>query len=186
VRRRSAIPAERATSSTRGSDDIFEGDFAERWVKAMATYGDPIRASIVNPVVAFAADYFVANPLRPQNRSPRNIIQQALHSVSLELANARYEPNHRPLQQWHADIKRLGELYPHLKKAVVWDLGCGEGYLGRWLASQGASCLGVEPSKALFKHARTKANPSRGSSHTRSTPSLRIAQINASIPDPAC
>jgi Methyltransferase domain len=159
VRPQSAVPTRRGAATSRRSDDIFEGEFAARWIKGMGTYGDPIRTSLVNPIVAFVADHFVANPLRPQDRSPRNLIQQALYKVADELANATYRPQDRPLHQWHADAERLAALYPHLKKSVVWDLGCGEGYLGRWLAAQGATCVGVEPSKPLFTHASAKATP---------------------------
>jgi SAM-dependent methyltransferase len=147
----------KAVATTKRLDDIFEGKFAASWIEAMGSYGDPIRTSIVNPIVAFVADYFAANPLRSADRSPRNLIQQALHKVADELAVARYGPKDQPFSLWHADTDRLARLYPHLKKAVVWDLGCGEGYLARWLAAQGARCVGVEPSKTLYKHASAMA-----------------------------
>jgi hypothetical protein len=151
------VPTKKTTPTSKSADDIFEDDeFARSWIRAMAQHGDPIRMSLVNPIVAFAADYFVANPLRPSNRSPRNLIQEALQRTSSTLKNAAPATDDPTLHRWHTDIKHLAETYPNLKNAVIWDLGCGEGYLARWLASQGATCVGAEPSTKLFKHAHAK------------------------------
>jgi hypothetical protein len=155
--RDAAVSAAQRKAASKRLDDIFEGELAARWINAMRTYGDPIRASIVNPIVAFVADYFTASPLYPGGRAPRNLIQQALQKVSDELGRATYRKNDEPLHGWHADTKRLATLYPHLKESVVWDLGCGEGYLGRWLDTLGGKGLGVEPSEMLSKHAAAKA-----------------------------
>lgn len=142
------------------SDYVFDGEFAERWIDIIGDFGDPIRSTIVNPIAAHVAHHFAEKPLQLNLPiEPQNIIQQALEKVRDELAKVAYPStkDFRPLKEWHENSSQLESQYPGLKKAFIWDLGCGEGYLGRWLQTIGAKYHGIEPGEKLFKHAIKKA-----------------------------
>ncbi|MEB3305837.1 MAG: class I SAM-dependent methyltransferase [Cyanobacteriota bacterium] len=51
--------------------------------------------------------------------------------------------------------ERVMELLPNVRGLHIWDLGCGEGYMGRRLAAQGAQRVeGFDLSKAMVEAAR--------------------------------
>jgi hypothetical protein len=140
-------------------DDIITGERHKGWIDIIGKFGDPGRTAIVNPIVAFVADAFAGSPITSRTLAPRNLIQQALAKNEPVLRRATLAPEGltSSLEAWHGKTDNLAEQFPHLHKAIVWDLGCGEGYLGRWLTAQGCTYVGVEASEELFE---TKCEPS--------------------------
>ncbi len=136
-----------------GSDKEFEGDQGRVWIRAIGKYGDVVRMAIVNPIVAEVLDYFVG--VSPSGLlQPHKIIQSALLSVSKVLNSAgQGDPLGQHLRAWHDSDHP--QKFRNLAKACLWDLGCGEGYLGRWLSAYGTSYLGIDRSSTLCENANS-------------------------------
>lgn len=140
-------------------DQILKGKAAKNWIKIIGKHGDPLRTSILNPVIAHIANAFVLKPVKYEKLHPHPWVQEALDFAYLERTTAHNqsasEP-YDPLLDWHSDTTRIASKLTELTKLKIWDLGCGEGYLGRWLSTLGVAYVGVEPSDDLIKYAREK------------------------------
>ena len=143
------------------SDDIFDDELGRHWIKVIGRYGDPIRASIINPIVVHTANHFAHQPLKRTELAPQNLIANALDQTASTLWKKLdgIEGDYMAVaNDWHSNASQIKAQYQHLDTAVVWDLGCGEGYLGRWLASLGAAYVGTEPSRVLLTHATSQSS----------------------------
>lgn len=123
----------------------------EAWAGAVEPFGDLWRRVLVNPVILH---------LSTQGLSAYeglNAVRKMAHEFSDALALTEWYRSHEP------DVRDLRVL----------DLGCGEGWLGRWLTPHGAKYLGLDGSDSLISKATAAA---------QGTPSekIRFSQINLS------
>lgn len=155
----------------REKDDIITGDRAEYWIEAMGTYGDPIRLAILNPLIVHVANSLLAEPISKGSKNPTGVIQKGLNfakdSVAAVESIDKFDSNW--MNKWYSDYASRNKDLPYLSGLKLWDLGSGEGYLGRWISNcfTGANCVSVEPSPELHSVAEQKA--SRGQELFRST-----------------
>ena len=134
-------------------DYVIEGDRAQAWADTIGRFGDPIRLALVNDVVARTLDYFKGLPASKRIAKPHRVLQQALADLPLS-ADSSIMAQVPDLTAWHQDAALLAQRYPRLAGSSLLDLGCGNGYLGGWLAPNGVAYVGVEPSAELIARAR--------------------------------
>ncbi|MGJ5196572.1 MULTISPECIES: class I SAM-dependent methyltransferase [unclassified Bradyrhizobium] len=141
------------------SDDVFEGPLAAYWVDVIGAYGDPIRRTIANPIIAYILDHFSKAPLAANSIAPDNLIQKASKKVRPILEQSCRKPTSPSdwMVEWHSSTDKLTTMFPDIGRSTLWDLGCGEGYLGRWLGGLGVRYFGVEPSRYLFEVCKRRA-----------------------------
>lgn len=123
-------------------------DYCEKWSKARGPLGDEFQRYLIKPFIAACAVYLKEERTRQQ---PRNV---ALH------VRSRY---HELLGQ----IAATGSADPEatianvagsaLGPLAVMDLGCGEAFLGRWLAALGSQYIGLDYSPTMLEKAKAKA-----------------------------
>lgn len=138
-------------------DNWRKQQIAKAWSDAVGTYGDLFQQTLINPFVLG-----VARAVR-QKRFPTLLSQlqgsatpwspEACFSETLK-TQKRFWINHQipeELKTWHQNLAPN-----ELEGVKLLDLGAGEGYLGNWLKSAGAQCLGVDYSEELQKAGRVK------------------------------
>lgn len=127
-------------------DDVLIGKRAEYWCKRIGLYGDPLRMSLVNKLVASALNHFGGDGGRERIAKPHTLIQKALSEL------------HQDVDKWselgHMDKRGLTAKFPSLVGTSLLDLGSGSGHLGGWLSTLGVRYIGVEPSIDLHRAAQ--------------------------------
>jgi trans-aconitate methyltransferase len=134
------------------ADLVISGQQAKLWKEIIGADGDFARRALVEPIVVSALEYFSASDSAARERQlgPQTPITKALQdSIHHWVSEAN-------LSDWSARVTSGGL---GLQKRHVLDLGCGEGYLGRWLSRAGVSYTGIEPSAELVVAAESHAPP---------------------------
>lgn len=132
-------------------DYILSGSRADVWHNVIGELGDEYRQALLNPIVVSVLNEVASRKVQ----GPQSILAAALASLPLERFGSE-ENWQDSLLKWHADTANLQEEFPHISTAKLLDLGCGNGYLGNWLAQCGTSYFGIEPSEQLIAYANTK------------------------------
>jgi 2-polyprenyl-3-methyl-5-hydroxy-6-metoxy-1,4-benzoquinol methylase len=131
-------------------DNVFRGETAVRWHQDIGPYGDKARVALLNHIIVRVLNKIAATPVKERTSGPKPHIRDALDALNdpKQLGEQR---SFDSLRTWHADVQALQEICPDLEGARLWDMGCGNGYLGAWLGTVGVDYLGVEPSPDLIE-----------------------------------
>lgn len=123
---------------------------ADPWLAANGSKKTPVgdlwHMALINPVVLGVAKHVAAgiNPFRPVSLYSE-MVNQRRH---LGAATSDVTTRNDGLLRWH----RLAVEDSHLLDGVrILDLGCGEGYLGRWLSHAGAAYAGIDAASRLVR-----------------------------------
>jgi 2-polyprenyl-3-methyl-5-hydroxy-6-metoxy-1,4-benzoquinol methylase len=112
--------------------------FVSAWIKATGEYGDFYRKTLINSILAGALD-------AQESDLEEGFFHHALTKFHLSeecpivsTGSPRLEES--KCKQWMAAYpKNSGD-----NKVRILDLGCGEGYRGRWLTPKGFTYLGID------------------------------------------
>ena len=130
----------------------WTGSTVVNYSSAQGKLGDDWRQRLVNPAV-----FQVLSDLC----QPKHIARYAPIEHSLcEQRKWLRDGTDRTLLQWHTLIQEQNA--NRFAGTVVLDLGCGEGYLNRWLAPMGIVYQGVDGSKGLLEQAVKKTSSGKG------------------------
>jgi SAM-dependent methyltransferase len=142
---------------------------ARAWADLSDPYGDPYRQSMINPII-----YGLIEDLATMERSSKGDADYSDDDSPLCDALARHYatvcPNEKVLDQDTDELRwdvnpnnylRWFEAEPkdgcrRGQRYHVLDLGCGEGYRGRWLGRKRIGYTGVDYSKTLLEIARER------------------------------
>lgn len=132
-------------------------DLIEAWLGTIGDdshpYGDYWRMTLVNPVV-FLLCTLIARKISGEAKPH---VEEVPLDLALGIQREKLSStNVEALTSWHETIAREHKI----EKVNVLDLGCGEGYLGRWLSSMGANYLGVDASRELIQAGRMRRSRS--------------------------
>ena len=130
-------------------DNVFRGSSAERWHEDMGAYGDMPRLALLNHVMVHVLSRIAETPVGMRTTGPKTYLHEALAELNQPHKFADLQSGDL-LHGWHADTLGIQATYPGLEGARLWDIGCGNGYLGAWLGGLGVGYLGVEPSAELI------------------------------------
>lgn len=122
-------------SATRNT--AFSGANAQHWVARIGAGGDLVRTHIVKPVIASILQY-----KREPDTSLRTswLCDQPLRRTFLREAL---------VQSFRGECSALDIQGRH-----IFDIGCGEGFLGRWASGCGIFYTGVDPEPDLITYAK--------------------------------
>jgi 2-polyprenyl-3-methyl-5-hydroxy-6-metoxy-1,4-benzoquinol methylase len=118
-------------------------------------FGDGWRTRLVNPVIADVIHHF------PKVARHRGEVCGPIGTRSLHAGLARWRNWNGRAERRHFEIL---ESFPD--GFTVLDLGCGEGYLGRWLSRFGIDYIGLDVSSALIRAAKERAKGHDGGRST--------------------
>ncbi|MBK7659638.1 MAG: hypothetical protein IPJ28_10990 [Betaproteobacteria bacterium] len=95
----------------------------------IGSYGDPLRVTVVNWLVAHALNHFGGRVGRERIAKPHTVILDSI--AKLREAKAQtIEALARELVEAHMDPSRLAEKFPSLAGTRLLDFGSGNSYLG--------------------------------------------------------
>ncbi len=134
-------------------DDVIKRERAKAWENVIGHYGDPIRMTVVNWLVARALDYFGSEGGRNRIAKPHALIQKSIAALSVAY-NEPIDTQNEKLIAKHLDRSSLAKEFPSLARTSLLDLGSGNGYLGGWLSKHEVKYTGVEASAELHKAAK--------------------------------
>ncbi len=130
-------------------DNVFRGNTAVRWHEDMGAYGDMPRLALLNHIMIHVLNRIAETPVDMRTTGPKNYLHEALAELNHPHKLADLQSGDM-LHGWHANTLDIQATYPGLEGARLWDIGCGNGYLGAWLGGLGVGYLGVEPSAELI------------------------------------
>lgn len=139
--------------SMRRSDGVTDEQGADAWLKVIGQYGDPIRMTTINWIVAHVLNHFGGADRLESIAKPHSVILPALRTLPVA-ANEEIESQREKLIELHTNKSYLTEIAPKIANTSLLDLGSGNGYLGGWLSTYGVRYTGVEPSAALHQAAK--------------------------------
>jgi SAM-dependent methyltransferase len=144
---------------------------ARAWADLSDPYGDPYRQSIINPII-YGLIEDLAIMEQPDNKfedysdddSP--LCDTLARYYGIVCKNGKVQDEETKELRWDVNTDSLNyrqwfERDPHGRirgdeRFHVLDLGCGEGYRGRWLGRKRISYTGVDYSKTLLEIARER------------------------------
>lgn len=134
---------------------------ADAWTHANGSeeypFGDHWRIDLINPAV-----FGVLKCLQDEKRRGYHGYRTDAGTVieaGIREQRVWMRENKRSTLEWHNEVAQN----PCLLNGVnILDLGCGEGYLGRWLNKMGADYTGVDCSPTLINTGKSRATTSAG------------------------
>jgi len=130
---------------------FWKGKDAKAWSDQVGEHGDELQQRYLKTFIVSCIVARQKKSLHIASIFPR-ALHRAAQSNLAELSN---------VEKWRAivgDAKTLLDLSRHL----VIDLGCGEGYMLRFLRQFNATCIGLDCSEILIREAKKKLAPIAG------------------------
>ena len=144
------------------SQEVVEAWSAANGSRAFP-FGDEWRMALVNPVALEVARR-MASELASISESPETVWDghNSSEAVPLDLGLLIQREHSgandsETLLNWHMSLIKEPDYRNCLDPLTVLDLGCGEGYLGRWLCKLGARYIGVDVSAGMVAEANQRA-----------------------------
>jgi len=128
-----------------------DAEFVKNWCKTQGDYGDISRKALINPIIKELA-LLISNK---ENIDERLIVDRFINNQSKTLHNVGRGNWDTKLIKWHSNFKKEKSFKNDIN---ILDLGCGEGYLGRWLTSvKKIKYSGYDISELLISEAKKKS-----------------------------
>lgn len=131
-------------------------NLVRRWANANGSvthpFGDYWRMTLVNPLVLRAAKGIALQ----LSQTPESLPLDVDLAFSVAALRATRSGERDKLIGWHREMQRSRDNVSKLTGLRIMDLGCGEGYLGRWLCPMGVSYRGFDGSRPLLGVAKKR------------------------------
>jgi 2-polyprenyl-3-methyl-5-hydroxy-6-metoxy-1,4-benzoquinol methylase len=126
--------------------DLWNGKDAKRWIEHVGTYGDPFQQRYIK---AFILSCLLAEPNSPAYLN--SLFPRVLHKVMATPIELLADTS-----TWKTFAAEFSGTPIDLSQHLIIDLGCGEGFIERFLCGFGATCVGLDYSAALIAEAQRK------------------------------
>jgi 2-polyprenyl-3-methyl-5-hydroxy-6-metoxy-1,4-benzoquinol methylase len=126
--------------------DLWIGKEAKRWSDHVGTHGDPFQQRYLK---AFVLSCILAEPNSPLRLN--SLFPRILHRIMDAPLDLLAE-----VPTWKKVAGEFTSAPVDLSEHLVVDLGCGEGFMQRFLYGFNATCIGLDYSAALIAEARRK------------------------------
>jgi 2-polyprenyl-3-methyl-5-hydroxy-6-metoxy-1,4-benzoquinol methylase len=114
--------------------------------------GDHWRTNLINPVVWGVLKYLQTGKLRGYHGYRTGI--EPVIEMGIKDQREWLRNNKSGVLEWHQEVAQDASLFKGMR---ILDLGCGEGYLGRWLNKMGADYIGLDGSSVLINAGKSRS-----------------------------
>jgi 2-polyprenyl-3-methyl-5-hydroxy-6-metoxy-1,4-benzoquinol methylase len=138
-----------ATFGVNSLSDFWHGKDAKRWSDHVGEHGDSFQQRYLKPYIISCALSKQQSEIRLESIYPL-ILHRTMEVPLDQLADT---------QAWHRIVAEFVGSSIDLTDHLIIDLGCGEGFMQRFLHGFKATCVGLDSSVPLIAEARRKQAP---------------------------